>query len=867
KPALWPTLVLPFAAAPATGDLPDAGADSELSLRLLLTGLERLIGTLAERSTSTNRPPFACVLPLSPNHGTFGGDGGYGAAKAGLASIGNRWASEHERWGRATRIVLATIGWVRGTGLMGENDTLAQKIEADYGIRTYTADEMAALLLAATSPGWIGRADQAPVQLDLSGGLTQLGNVAGILKSAAESAHLLEDPLAGNVQEQATPYRAQALPEDGIPALANLPRALLPTIAENSSTESYSGVPASDMVVIVGVAEQGPWGSSATRQAAEIGDFSTASLVELAWRSGLVKWDSQKATWLDADDGKPVGEFAFAEKYEQALRASCGLRPMTESTSVHPHGTLAFAEVFVDKAVSLSVTSEQQAVRLASDIAEAAVRQDESGGWQLQLPAGARIRVPHRRPLQRSVAGQFPNGSDPARHGLDPAVVAGMDPLAAWNLVTTAEAFAQAGLSPAELHEAVHPTMIGNTQGSGMGGMASIKSLYVDPMVGTEHANDLLQEALGNVVSAHTNTELAGGYGPMVHPVAACATAAVSLEEAVDKIRLGKAEFVVAGGWDDLSDEGINGFADMSATADNAALTEAGIPAQFQSRPGDRRRGGFVEAQGGGSFLVCSGAVALRLGLPVRAVVAYAGSFGDGINASIPAPGLGAIGAATGGADSPLMTSLSALGLTVDDIEVVSKHDTATAANDPNEAQIHTTIQSALGRTPGAPLRVISQKSLTGHAKGGAAAWQIAGLCDVFESNVIPGNQSLTCVDPEVVPGDWLTVDYRPLHRARPVQAALLTSLGFGHVSAVVAVVHPDIFISAIPEHQQAGYLQRAQERRAIGAITTLAARHGRASVLQRQTYRGFPEGDGVAESELLLDPKGRIDLQEQAPA
>ncbi|MCH9815947.1 MAG: SDR family NAD(P)-dependent oxidoreductase, partial [Actinomycetia bacterium] len=106
KPALWPTLVLPFATAPATGDLPDAGADSELSLRLLLTGLERLIGALAERSISTNRPPFTCVLPLSPNHGTFGGDGGYGAAKAGLASIGNRWASEHERWGRATRIVL-----------------------------------------------------------------------------------------------------------------------------------------------------------------------------------------------------------------------------------------------------------------------------------------------------------------------------------------------------------------------------------------------------------------------------------------------------------------------------------------------------------------------------------------------------------------------------------------------------------------------------------------------------------------------------------------------------------------------------------------------------------------------------------------
>ena len=140
----------------------------------------------------------------------------------------------------------------------------------------------------------------------------------------------------------------------------------------------------------------------------------------------------------------------------------------------------------------------------------------------------------------------------------------------------------------------------------------------------------------------------------MSHPVAACATAAVSLEEALDKILLDKADVVVAGGWDDLSVEGIEGFADMSATADNAAMAESGIAPHRQSRPGDRRRAGFVESAGGGSFLVCRGRVARELGLPVRAVLMYASSFGDGINASIPAPGLGALGAASGGADSPL---------------------------------------------------------------------------------------------------------------------------------------------------------------------------------------------------------------------
>lgn len=83
-----------------------------------------------------------------------------------------------------------------------------------------------------------------------------------------------------------------------------------------------------------------------------------------------------------------------------------------------------------------------------------------------------------------------------------------------------------------------------------------------------------------------------------------------------------------------------------------------------------------MESQGGGSFLVMRASTALRLGLPVRAVVAFAGSYGDGVQTSIPAPGLGALSAAHGGPDSPLARALQAHGLQPDDVAVVSKHDT-----------------------------------------------------------------------------------------------------------------------------------------------------------------------------------------------
>ena len=255
----------------------------------------------------------------------------------------------------------------------------------------------------------------------------------------------------------------------------------------------------------------------------------------------------------------------------------------------------------------------------------------------------------------------------------------------------------------------------------------------------------------------------------MIHPVAACATAAVSVEEGVDKIRLGKAEFVVAGGFDDLSTEGIIGFADMSATADTGVMLAKGIDERRVSRANDRRRGGFVESQGGGTLLLARGDVAARMGLPVLGVVAYASSFADGVHTSIPAPGIGALAAGLGGRESALARSLTALGLTADDIGVVSKHDTSTDANDPNESELHERLAAAIGRSPGNPLFVVSQKTLTGHAKGGAAAFQLVGLTQVLGSGTVPPNRSLDCVDDVLAEHEHLVWLREPL-AGRPAE-------------------------------------------------------------------------------------------------
>ena len=389
----------------------------------------------------------------------------------------------------------------------------------------------------------------------------------------------------------------------------------------------------------------------------------------------------------------------------------------------------------------------------------------------------------------------------------------------------------------------------------------------MDRFLNHEIPTDILQEALPNVVAAHVMQSYIGGYGNMVQPVSACATAAVSLEEGADKIALGKADFVVTGAIDDIGVESVIGFGNMNATANSEEMYAKGIDARFFSRANDRRRGGFVESQGGGTILLTRGDIALKLGLPVAGVIGFVHSYADGAHTSIPAPGLGALAAGMGGKDSKLVRDLARLGVTPDDIAVVSKHDTSTNANDPNESELHNTLAHAIGRTDGNPLFVISQKTLTGHAKGGACIFQVNGLTQLFKSGVIPANAALDCVDPKLMRDDHMVWLREPL-KVGSVKAGLATSLGFGHVSGFAAIVNPGAFEAAVANTAGVEALNawrdRANERLAAGQRRLEEGMMGRAALYEPIDNRRFHEdGRGYnaheVEKAMLLDPNARL--------
>ncbi len=855
KDAQTPTLLFPFAAPRVAGDLSEAGSRSEMEMKVLLWAVQRLIGGLSKIGSERDiASRLHVVLPGSPNRGMFGGDGAYGEAKSALDALVSRWHAESS-WAARVSLAHALIGWTRGTGLMGHNDAIVSAVE-EAGVTTYSTDEMAAMLLNLCDVESKVAAANAPIKADLTGGLAEAD-----LDMAELAAKAREEHAAKAAEAEADDAEA----DGAIAALPSAPRGYSP--APPPEWDDLDVDPA-DLVVIVGGAELGPYGSSRTRFEMEVdNELSAAGVLELAWTTGLICWeDDPQPGWYDTESGELVDEAELVERYHDTVVERCGIRQFVDDGSIDPdHASPLLVSVFLDKDFAFVVSSEADARAFAEFDPEHTVirRVPESSDWQVIRKAGTEIRVPRKNKLSRVVGGQVPTGFDPTVWGISPDMASSIDRLAVWNIVATVDAFLSAGFSPAEVMRYVHPGMVANTMGTGMGGGTSMQTMYHGNLLGRNKPNDIFQEVLPNIVAAHVVQSYIGSYGAMIHPVAACATAAVSVEEGVDKIRLGKAELVVAGGIDDLTLEGIIGFGDMAATADTGMMRGRGIDDSKFSRPNDRRRLGFVEAQGGGTILLARGDLALKMGLPVLAVVAFAQSFGDGVHTSIPAPGLGALGAGRGGKDSPLARALAKLGVGADDVAVISKHDTSTLANDPNETELHERLADSLGRSEGAPLFVVSQKSLTGHAKGGAAVFQMMGLCQMLRDGVIPPNRSLDCVDEELAGSAhfvWVRETLR-LGGRFPLKAGMLTSLGFGHVSGLVALVHPQAFIASLDPDQRADYQRRANARLLAGQRRLASAIAGGEPMYQRPPDRRFDHDapEKRQEAAMLLNPAARL--------
>ncbi|GAA4344649.1 beta-ketoacyl-ACP synthase II [Angustibacter luteus] len=339
-----------------------------------------------------------------------------------------------------------------------------------------------------------------------------------------------------------------------------------------------------------------------------------------------------------------------------------------------------------------------------------------------------------------------------------------LDPSGQFALVAAREAWADAG-SPE-----VDGERLGVVVASGIGGVWTLLSSY-DTLreKGPRRIFPLTVPMLmPNGPAAAVSLELGARAG--VHtPVSACASGAEAIGYAVDMIRTGRADVVVAGGTEAaIHPLPIAGFAAMQALS-----TRNDDPAKA-SRPYDLNRDGFVLGEGAGVVVLESEEYARARGARIYAEVAGAGLTSDAHHIAAPDP-------SGAGAARAMLAALEAADASPSDVVHLNAHATSTPVGDTAEAN---SIRAALGSATD-QVCVSATKSMTGHLLGAAGAVEGIFTILALHHRLAPPTINVDDLDPEVNL-DVVIDKPRPLGDGDLV--ALNNSFGFGGHNVALAI-------------------------------------------------------------------------------
>ncbi|KAJ2208115.1 fatty acid synthase alpha subunit Lsd1 [Coemansia sp. RSA 521] len=657
--------VFPFAAVSDIGSTVDnLGSHSELAHRVMLTNVLRLLGCIKLAKTkykSAGRPTLV-VLPLSPNHGDFGGDGLYGESKIALETTFNRWKSE--MWRGHISIAGAVIGWTRGTGLMSANNLVAESIE-NAGVRTFSPREMAFNIIGLLNPRVTRVAHRQPVWTDLSGGLNQLTQLNAIVDSERSRIKVTCEVKQRILQDTAYEVTMQYQALFSNSAAQNETKLLAKLQNHFPATKRYEDlqnlhylqgmVNLDKVVVVTGYGEVGPHGNANTRWEFEaFGELSTEGCIELAWIMGLIKHHNGllPATgqhyigWVDAKSNELVLDADIKQRYHEYILAHTGIRLIEPELTggYDPNKKMVLREVSIEHDMEPFEASADEAAAFKQSNGDKVDiwKNGDSGSWSVRFLKGALIRVPAAVSTDRLVAGLLPTGWNAKRFGIPDDVVKQVDPVTLFTLVSTVEALVRSGITdPYELYQHIHISEIGNTVGCAVGGSSAIQDVFGNRQLDKDVKSDIMQEVFISTVQAWVNMLLISGSGPVKPSVGACATGVLSVDTAVEVIQSDKAKIMLAGGVDDFVEESSTDFAKIGATSNSVEELAMGREPSEMCRPCTSTRSGFVEGQGGGVAVLMSASTAIAIGAPIYGVIAMSSTATDKQGQSVPAPGQG----------------------------------------------------------------------------------------------------------------------------------------------------------------------------------------------------------------------------------
>lgn len=250
--------------------------------------------------------------------------------------------------------------------------------------------------------------------------------------------------------------------------------------------------------------------------------------------------------------------------------------------------------------------------------------------------------------------------------------------------------------------------------------------------------------------------------------VAACASSAVSLVDALHYIRIGKADVMVVGGAEaSITEVGIGAFGAMKA------LSERNDDPKTASRPFDLYRDGFVMGEGAGCMIVESLEHAQKRGAKIYAELAGGSINADAYHITAPQPDGESI-------IRVMQDALLDAKIEKNEIDYINVHGTSTPLGDIAEIKAIQTLFAAHAYQ----LNISATKSMTGHLMGAAGiAEAIAAVLAIVNNKIPPTINHFTNDD---------AFDAKlnlTFHQAqnRKVDAVLSNNFGFGgHNAAVV---------------------------------------------------------------------------------
>jgi 3-oxoacyl-[acyl-carrier-protein] synthase II len=314
------------------------------------------------------------------------------------------------------------------------------------------------------------------------------------------------------------------------------------------------------------------------------------------------------------------------------------------------------------------------------------------------------------------------------------------------------------------------PERIGASVATGIGGLGSFQNCY-DVLInrGPDRVSPFsIPSIIPNMGAGWVSIEL-GPKGPLMSQCTACAASNMAIGDALDEIRLGRADAMIAGGSEaPVTRVGVAGFDAMRALSRrNDAPTRA-------SRPFDAERDGLVMGEAAGAIVLEELERAKARGAKIYAELIGYGMSADASHITEPDP--------TGKSPARAMrAALADAGIDPTDVGYVNAHATSTPLGDSAETKV---IKVALGEEHAYRTPVSSTKGATGHCFGAAGAIEAIFTTLALRDRIVPPTINLEDPDPDC------DLDYVP-NVAREVpdlHTAVSNSFGFGGHNATIVL-------------------------------------------------------------------------------